>query len=124
MPSLSRPQAEELLAFANRLADAAAAVTLRHFREPIGVDNKVKGGFDPVTIADRDAETAIRTLIEKTYPGHGILGEEHGRRASRDGFTWVIDPIDGTRAFITGSPLWGTLIALNDGEHAVLGILD
>jgi histidinol phosphatase-like enzyme (inositol monophosphatase family) len=124
MPQLNRSQAEEFLAFAHRLADAAAQVTLAHFRTPIAVDNKHASGFDPVTAADRGAETAIRALIEKTYPGHGILGEEHGRKPSRDGFTWVIDPVDGTRSFITGSPLWGTLIALNDGERAVVGMLD
>jgi len=124
MPTLNRSQAEELLAFAHRLADAAAKVTLAHFRTPLSVGNKSEDGFDPVTEADRGAETAIRALIEKTYPGHGILGEEHGASRSRDGFTWVIDPIDGTRSFITGSPLWGTLIALNDGERPVIGVLD
>ncbi len=124
MPTLDRSQAEELLAFAGRLADAAAAVSLKHFRTRLAVENKKAGGFDPVTAADKGAETAIRALIESTHPDHGILGEEHGALRTRSGFTWVIDPIDGTRAFITGSPMWGTLIALNDGERAVIGVLD
>lgn len=121
---LDRTQAEELLEFAHRLADAAALVTLEYFRTPIAVDNKRAGGFDPVTAADRGAEDAIRRLIEERHPEHGILGEEAGHKRGRSDLTWVIDPIDGTRAFITGSPLWGTLIALNDGERAVIGLLD
>src|SRR5262245_28943577 len=120
MPALTRSQAEEYLAFTHRLADAAASVTLEYFRTRIGVDNKSADGFDPVTIADKRAEAAIRALIEENYPSHGILGEEHGTTRSRDGLVWVIDPIDGTRSFITGSPLWGTLIALNDGERPVI----
>lgn len=124
MSVADRSQAAELLAFAHRLADAAARVTLKHFRTAIRADNKSGTGYDPVTEADRGAETAIRTLIEQTYPGHGILGEEHGKVRSRDGLTWVIDPIDGTRSFITGSPLWGTLIALHDGVRPIIGMLD
>lgn len=120
---LDRTQGEELLAFAGLLADAAAAVTLSHFRSPLAVDNKRAQGFDPVTAADRGAEEAIRRLIGEHHPEHGVLGEEAGHKRGGD-LTWVIDPIDGTRAFITGSPLWGTLIALHDGERAVLGVLD
>lgn len=117
----------EYAAFAERLADAAAAVTLKHFRTPVDVANKAAGAaFDPVTIADRDAEAAIRALIAETYPQHGIFGEEHGQSAAEGTRprTWVIDPVDGTRAFISGLPLWGTLIALNDGTRPVLGIVD
>lgn len=117
----------EYAAFAERLADAAAAVTLKHFRTPVDVANKAAGAaFDPVTIADRDAEAAIRALIAETYPQHGIFGEEHGQSAAEGARprTWVIDPVDGTRAFISGLPLWGTLIALNDGNRPVLGIVD
>jgi myo-inositol-1(or 4)-monophosphatase len=121
---LDRSQAEEFLAFAHVLADAAGKVTLPYFRTSLSVDNKLPGGFDPVTEADRGAEAAIRALIEEAYPDHGIWGEEGGHAPGRSGLTWVIDPVDGTRAFITGSPLWGTLIALNDGERAVIGILD
>lgn len=115
----------EYLDFARRLAEAAGAVTLSCFRRPIGVDNKAgKAAYDPVTAADRGAEAAIRELIGRVYPEHGIFGEEHGYRPGSSGLTWVIDPIDGTRAFITGMPLWGTLIALFDGEKPILGLMD
>lgn len=127
--SFSETEITEYLAFGERLADAAAAVTMQYFRAPLEVDHKEgKGVFDPVTRADRDAETAIRTLIAKTYPSHGMLGEEHGLEERGGDWTdrayWVIDPIDGTRAFISGLPLWGTLIALNDGDGPVLGVVD
>ena len=111
--------------FACRLADASGAVILPHFRAALTVSNKADGAaYDPVTVADRDAETAIRRLIKQTYPQHGIYGEEHGYEEGTSGLTWVIDPIDGTRAFITGVPLWGTLIALYNGERPILGLMD
>lgn len=116
-----------LAAFAHRLADASGAAIMPFFRADPGVDDKghAKGqAFDPVTAADRDAETAIRALIAAEYPNHGVLGEEHGTQKGASPMHWVLDPIDGTRAFITGGPQWGTLIALNDGEKPVLGILD
>ncbi len=123
---LSDAAIAEYLAFGEKLADAARAVTLKYFRVPLDVEHKPgKGDFDPVTRADREAETAIRDLIATTYPDHGILGEEHGSDTrGANSIHWVIDPIDGTRAFISGLPLWGTLIALNDGAHPVLGIVD
>lgn len=104
------------------LADAADAVTLPLFRRQIGVDNKLDADFDPVTEADRGAEVAIRELIQKVYPDDGILGEEYGE-AVGNGRKWVIDPIDGTRLFITGVPLWGTLIGLVDDGCAIAGIM-
>ncbi len=116
-----------LAAFAHRLADASGAAIMPYFRSGLAVDDKggAKGqAFDPVTAADRDAETAIRALIAAEYPEHGILGEEHGHEPGKSPLTWVLDPIDGTRAFITGGPQWGTLIALNDGGGPVLGVLD
>ena len=114
-----------LTTFAGTLADAAAEVTLPHFRSGIAVDNK-RGDFkfDPVTAADRDAEAAIRALITKHYPSHGIYGEEHERETGTSEKFWCIDPIDGTRSFISGVPLWGTLIALNDGTKPVIGVMD
>ena len=122
---LSPQDIDELTAFMHELADAAANVTLPHFREGINVDHKEgRHTFDPVTAADRDAETAIRKLIGTRYPSHGILGEEHGREAGSSDHLWVIDPIDGTRSFICGVPLWGTLIALNDGKRPVIGMMD
>jgi len=122
---LTPDEITELTSFAGTLADAAAKVTLPHFRSGLSVDNK-RGQFtfDPVTAADRDAETAIRELISQNYPTHGIYGEEYGRVIGTSDNYWVIDPIDGTRSFIAGVPLWGTLIALNDGTKPVIGVMD
>lgn len=122
---LTPAEIDELSTFALHLADAAAKVTLPHFRSGLAVDNK-RGEyvFDPVTAADRDAEHAIRAMIGERYPDHGIFGEEHGREIGTSPLHWVIDPIDGTRSFISGVPLWGTLIALNDGTRPVIGVMD
>ena len=117
-----------LLAFAHRLADAAALETMPLFRAALEIDNKLgEDGFDPVTHADRNTEAAIRTLITQEFPDHGILGEEFDEKppaGSGGGFCWVIDPIDGTRAFVSGMPSWGTLIALSQNGVPVLGIMD
>jgi histidinol phosphatase-like enzyme (inositol monophosphatase family) len=112
------------IAFIQRLADAAGAVIRPYFRRKIEVIDKGKTGFDPVTAADKGAEEAIRALIARERPADGILGEEFGRIEGTSGRLWVIDPIDGTRAFITGNTQWGTLIALNEGGKPVLGLLD
>ncbi|MEM6463067.1 MAG: histidinol-phosphatase [Pseudomonadota bacterium] len=112
------------LEFMHRLADAAAKETLPRFRTNTSVVNKMQSGFDPVTEADRAAEAAIRSLIEKSYPEHGILGEEHGSFGLDREYLWVIDPIDGTRAFISGLPVWGTLIGLYRNGRAVAGVMD
>jgi myo-inositol-1(or 4)-monophosphatase len=110
--------------FAVAAAHAAGQAILPHFREPIAVEDKGGArGYDPVTAADRGSESAIRAAIERTFPDHGILGEEHGRRAGREPWTWVIDPIDGTRSFILGQLHWATLIALNDGTRPVVGVV-
>jgi len=111
--------------FAAELADAAATVTLKYFKSPVSIDNKLDdGGFDPVTKADQGAERAIRTLIEDRYPDHDIFGEEYGRTNKGSDFEWVLDPIDGTRAFISGLPSWGTLIALKYQGTPVIGLID
>jgi myo-inositol-1(or 4)-monophosphatase len=116
---------EARLSFAHRLADAAGAVIRPYFRQPLAVSNKASGAlFDPVTEADRRAEEAIRDLIRATYPQDGIVGEEFGTHTGSSGYRWILDPIDGTRAFIAGQPLWGTLIGLERGEQPVAGILD
>ncbi|MGK2741255.1 histidinol-phosphatase [Tepidicaulis sp. LMO-SS28] len=121
---LSAGETAEIAAFALTLADKAAAVTLPLFRTGAAIDNKLEDGFfDPVTAADRDAETAIRDAIKAAYPAHGLFGEEHGREEGTSPFTWVLDPIDGTRSFISGVPLWGTLIALNDGLYPRVGLM-
>jgi len=107
-----------------RLADAAKAETLPRFRTGIAVDNKQVGGYDPVTEGDQAAETAIRDLITKEFPDHGVLGEEHGSVGLDREHVWVIDPIDGTRAFISGVPVWGTLIGFQSGGRSVMGVMD
>lgn len=111
-------------AFFDRLADAAAAETLPRFRTGTSVVNKEAGGFDPVTEGDRAAEAAVRALIEAEFPDHGILGEEFGTVGADRDYVWVIDPIDGTRAFISGLPVWGTLIGLYHKGRAVMGVMD
>jgi histidinol phosphatase-like enzyme (inositol monophosphatase family) len=122
-PPLSEANLHELLGFAHRLADIAGAVIRPWFRAVDAIDDKRTRGFDPVTAADRDAEAAMRALIAERYPDHGVYGEEHGAAWGRR-FTWVLDPIDGTRSFIAGFPTWGTLIALADHGRPVLGIMD
>lgn len=119
------------LAFFNRLADAAATVSLAGFRAPIRIDDKGLGEasddvvrrYDPVTEADRGAERAMRDLIEAEYPDHGIHGEEYGTVRSDAEHVWVLDPIDGTRSFIAGVPLWGTLIGLLSGGRPAFGMM-
>lgn len=111
-------------AFFYVLADAAKTETLPRFRTGLSVVNKLQGGFDPVTEGDRAAETAIRTLILQAFPEHGILGEEHESIGLDREHVWVIDPIDGTRAFISGLPLWGTLIGFQSNGRAVMGLMD
>jgi myo-inositol-1(or 4)-monophosphatase len=113
------------LEFACDIAVRAGAAILPHFRAPIHVEDKGgrRGDYDPVTVADRAAETVIRSAIAQRYPDDGIHGEEHGRSAGTSSYTWVIDPIDGTRSFILGQLHWATLIALNDGTRPVMGVV-
>jgi myo-inositol-1(or 4)-monophosphatase len=110
---------------AARAAEAGGAAALGHFRHPALVsDNKDGGGgFDPVTRADREGERAIRALIERERPEDAILGEEEAPRAGRSGLTWVLDPVDGTRAFLSGVPTWGVLVALDDGAGPRIGVV-
>src|SRR5689334_25440260 len=105
--------AVDLQAFIDRLATVSGEVILPYFRTSLSVDDKSRGGaFDPVTAADRAAESAMRTLIRRTFPDHGILGEEYGSERADAEYVWVLDPIDGTKSFIAGMPAWGTLIGL------------
>jgi histidinol phosphatase-like enzyme (inositol monophosphatase family) len=114
----------EYVRFACHLADLAGVTILPYFRTRIDVENKNAGaGFDPVTLADKAAERVIRDEIQRVHPGHAILGEEHGATAGTDALTWIIDPIDGTRAFIIGQLHWGVLIALNDGDRPIVGVM-
>ncbi|WP_020699097.1 histidinol-phosphatase [Reyranella massiliensis] len=112
----------ELVALANSLADAARPIAARYFRTPVTVDDK--SDQSPVTIADREAETAMRELLARHVPEHGVFGEEHGAVRTDAEYVWVLDPIDGTKAFITGLPIFGTLIALFHRGRPVLGIID
>jgi histidinol phosphatase-like enzyme (inositol monophosphatase family) len=113
----------ELEDFALELAHTAGGIAQAHFRQPIEVENKSANAFDPVTNADRAIERVLRTAIVARYPEHGIVAEEEGERAGAGEYTWYIDPIDGTRAFMTGSPLWGTLIGLTRRVKPLFGLL-
>jgi histidinol phosphatase-like enzyme (inositol monophosphatase family) len=98
------------VALFHRLADASGAIALSHFRNNVAID--AKSDATPVTVADRDSEAAMRDLIAKAFPDHGIIGEEHGREREDAEWVWILDPIDGTKSFINGVPLFGTLIGL------------
>jgi myo-inositol-1(or 4)-monophosphatase len=125
VPANLRSADPAFVACAHALADRAAAATMPYFRVPIDVDNKDgDGGFDPVTAADRAAEVAIATYLASAMPDHGLEGEEFGITRPDARHRWVVDPIDGTRAFITGSPMWGTLIGLLDGNQPIMGLMD
>ncbi|CAN5165426.1 histidinol-phosphatase [soil metagenome] len=114
----------EFEAFAVELARAAAGVTLPFFRGDYAEENKAAvGAFDPVTQADKDAEAAIRRLIGERYPEHGVIGEEYGEDRPDAEHVWILDPIDGTRAFIAGLPLWTTLIALRSEGRPTVGVI-
>lgn len=122
---LSPEYCARILETAHRAADAASVPTMANFRRPIEVENKeAPGSFDPVTIADRQAEHAIREVVLSEFPEHGFFGEESAQQLKDNQPLWVVDPIDGTRAYITGVPLWGTLIAVYDGADVVLGMLE
>ncbi|AZV80475.1 histidinol-phosphatase [Parasedimentitalea marina] len=113
------------LEIAHMLADAARTAILPHFRRSdLSAENKLSEGFDPVTIADRAAEVAMRAILQDHRPQDAIWGEEFGQTPGQSGRTWVLDPIDGTRGFISGTPTWGVLIALSDGKGPFLGIVD
>jgi myo-inositol-1(or 4)-monophosphatase len=111
-------------AFVERLANVAGEAVMPFFRTTIGVEDKgKKGAFDPVTAADHAGEAAMRQLIKATFPSHGIIGEEFGSESEDAEYVWVLDPIDGTRGFITGLPSWGTLIGLCKGGTPVYGLM-
>lgn len=116
---------DDLVATAHALADAARLETLAHFRTAgLTADSKECDRFDPVTAADRAAEARIRALLARRRPQDAILGEEFGGTAGTSGLTWIIDPIDGTRAYLAGTPTWGVLVAVADDRGPVFGIID
>ena len=116
--------AVDFAAFVERLAQVSGEVILPFFRSAIGAEDKSRGGvFDPVTEADRGAEAAMRRLIGQTFPAHGVIGEEYGLDRPDAEYVWVLDPIDGTKSFISGMPTWGTLIGLTHRGRPVYGMM-
>ncbi len=115
--------AAEIGAFLDELAALSGAVVLPYFRTPLAIEDKGEGQFDPVTVADRAAEQVLRQAIRQRYPTHSIVGEEFAEHRGESAWRWVLDPIDGTRAFVSGFPTWGTLIALWEGEQARFGMM-
>ncbi|WP_371157387.1 histidinol-phosphatase [Jannaschia sp. 2305UL9-9] len=120
---MHEPDLTDLRVTAHRLAEAAREITLKHFRTPLSVISK-RADFDPVTEADRQAEAAMRDILAKVRPDDAILGEEQGIKAGTSGLTWVLDPIDGTRGYISGTPTWGVLIAVQDATGPIYGMID
>lgn len=113
---------QEFIALAKGLADASGEIIRDYYRRPLDIESKADE--TPVTIADRTVEKRLREMIEAARPDDGILGEEFGLKDSNNGLSWVIDPIDGTKAFMTGFPTFGTLIALCENGAPILGVLD
>ena len=122
MEAVKLPDIDAMIAAAEAAADVAGAVIRPHFRA--GVTADLKSDRSPVTIADRTAELAMRAVLSERFPGHGIEGEEFAPLNPGATLRWVLDPIDGTRAFITGRPVFGTLVALLDGGTPLLGLID
>jgi myo-inositol-1(or 4)-monophosphatase len=114
----------DFTAFVDELAAASGETILPFFRTALSVSDKGNNGFDPVTAADHAAETAMRTLIRRTFPEHGVVGEEFGPDRADAEYVWVLDPIDGTKSFISGMPAWGTLIALTRFGEPVFGMMN
>ncbi len=125
MTALSDADRAEIVATAHELAEAARTETLRHFRaHGLSADTKETERFDPVTIADRAAEQAMRAILARRRPFDAIFGEEFGAQSGTSGLTWVLDPIDGTRGYLSGTPAWGVLIAVADENGPLFGIID
>jgi len=121
----SDTEKNDLIRVAGLMADAARIETLKYFRNSnLGLENKLASGFDPVTVADRAAEMAMRNVLERERPQDAILGEEYGEKLGTSGLQWVLDPIDGTRGYMSGTPTWGTLIAVSDGGGPIYGVID
>ncbi len=121
MSFANHPDCAAALALAGQLADVARRIAARHFRTPVAVTRKSDG--TPVTVVDKDIETEMRRMIRAAFPQHAIRGEEFPAEGSGE-FAWVLDPIDGTKSFISGFPLFGSLIALVQGERPVIGVIE
>jgi inositol-phosphate phosphatase/L-galactose 1-phosphate phosphatase/histidinol-phosphatase len=120
--STDTPCPDAFVALAERLAETTRSIIHPYFRQPIEIAQKADQS--PVTIADREAEGAMRALIAEAYPEHGMIGEEHGAERSGAAYVWILDPIDGTKRFISGHPQFGTLIGLMHDGEPILGIID
>ncbi|MFN3721414.1 MAG: inositol monophosphatase family protein [Paracoccaceae bacterium] len=125
MANLTMDTQRDLIATAHALADVAREATLLHFRKPgLSADSKEEFRFDPVTVADRLAEEHMRTMLAQRRPADAVLGEEFGGKAGTSGLTWVLDPIDGTRGYLSGTPTWGVLISVADETGPLYGLID
>ena len=125
MPDLSAQTKDSLIDTAHALAGAARLATLRHFRRfDLSAETKETERFDPVTIADRESELRMREILAERRPDDAILGEEFGPKAGTSGLTWVLDPIDGTRGYLSGTPTWGVLISVADETGPIYGLID
>ena len=125
MPDIDQSVAADLIATAHALGDAARKATLMYFRTAdLAAETKEIHRFDPVTAADRLSEERMRAILAERRPDDAILGEEYGTKAGSSGLTWVLDPIDGTRGFLSGTPTWGVLISVADASGPIYGIID
>lgn len=121
----SDTEKNDLIRVAGLMADAARIETLAYFRKTeLQLENKLDDGFDPVTVADRAAELAMRKVLEDERPQDAVFGEEYGEKPGTSGLQWVLDPIDGTRGYMSGTPTWGTLIAVSDDRGPIFGVID
>ena len=120
--AMRKDEQQEILQFATRIAVASGSIARQYFRSSLSVDTKSRTRFDPVTEADRGIERFLRDKISRRWPDHGILGEEQGETLGND-YTWIIDPIDGTRGFVAGVPTWGTLLGLVHKGRPLLGLM-
>lgn len=124
LTELTSQQVAEALSFAQQAVRGAGAIALRYFRQNLAVDNKLsKGRFDPVTRADREVEAYLRAELARCCPGFGVIGEEEGVTPGNSDVNWVVDPIDGTKAFISGFPTWGILVGLQQGDRVLAGLM-
>ena len=119
--NMETPSTQTLLEFALAAVWQAGRITLGYFQTGIAVERKADSS--PVTLADREAEKKLRQLISQYWPSHGIIGEEFDQSAGSSRYTWIIDPIDGTKSFVSGVPIYSTLLALTDGEYALIGVI-
>ena len=125
MQHINSQTQDDLLRVANLLADTARPETLKYFRQSdLSTENKEVDGYDPVTVADKAAEEAMRAVLEAERPDDGIIGEEFGVKPGTSGLTWVLDPIDGTRGYVSGTPTWGILISVADETGPLMGLID